>query len=127
MANRRVLIVDDEMSNTQLFSMMLELEGFRPASAHDVPSALGELDKARPDVMVVDVMLPGRSGLELCRMVRGELGMPDLPIVIVSAKTQLADVQAGMDAGANVYLVKPVSKAELLGAVRQALGEAPPT
>ena len=125
MAPRRVLIVDDEMSNTQLFGMMLELEGFRPVSAHDVSSALVELKAAKPDVMVVDVMLPGRSGLELCRLVRGDLAMPDLPIVIVSAKTQLADVQAGMAAGANVYLVKPVSKAELLGAVHQALGEAP--
>ncbi len=72
--------------------------------------------------MIVDVMLPGISGLELCQKVRGELGMADLPIIVVSAKSQLADVQAGLQAGANFYLTKPVTKIELLSAVRQAMG-----
>ncbi len=123
MVPRTVLIVDDEMSNTQLFGMMLELEGYRPVVASDAPTALEALREHTPDVMIVDVMLPGASGLELCRKVRGELGLADLPIVIVSAKSQLSDVQAGVAAGATVYLTKPVTKAELLGAVSQAVGE----
>jgi CheY-like chemotaxis protein len=123
MESKTVLIVDDEMSNTQLFGMMLELEGYRPLAASDAPTALEVLRQQTPDVMIVDVMLPGASGLDLCRMVRNELGLVDLPIVIVSAKSQLADVQAGVAAGATVYLTKPVTKAELLGAVRQAVGE----
>jgi two-component system response regulator MtrA len=120
---KTVLIVDDEMSNTQLFGMMLELEGYRPVAASDAPTALEALRQQTPDVMIVDVMLPGASGLDLCRKVRTELGLADLPIVIVSAKSQLADVQAGIAAGATVYLTKPVTKAELLGAVRQAVEE----
>ena len=123
MESKTVLIVDDEMSNTQLFGMMLELEGYRPVAAVDEPTALEALRQQTPDVMIVDVMLPGASGLDLCRKVRNELGLADLPIVIVSAKSQLADVQAGIAAGATVYLTKPVTKAELLGAVRQAVGE----
>jgi two-component system response regulator MtrA len=123
MESKTVLIVDDEMSNTQLFGMMLELEGYRPVAAVDAPTALEALRQQTPDVMIVDVMLPGASGLDLCRKVRNELGLADLPIVIVSAKSQLADVQAGIAAGATVYLTKPVTKAELLGAVRQAVGE----
>jgi CheY-like chemotaxis protein len=123
MEPRTVLIVDDEMSNTQLFGMMLELEGYRPVVAVDAPAALEALRQQTPDLMIVDVMLPGASGLDLCREVRNGLGLASLPIVIVSAKSQLADVQAGVAAGANVYLTKPVTKAELLGAVRQALGE----
>jgi len=123
MEPKTVLIVDDEMSNTQLFGMMLELEGYRPIVAIDAPAALEALRQHTPDVMIVDVMLPGASGLELCRKVRGELGLADLPIVIVSAKSQLSDVQAGVAAGATVYLTKPVTKAELLGAVSQAVGE----
>ncbi|MCX6071859.1 MAG: response regulator [Chloroflexi bacterium] len=123
MESKTVLIVDDEMSNTQLFGMMLELEGYRPVAAVDEPTALEALRQQTPDVMIVDVMLPGASGLDLCRKVRNELGLADLPIVIVSAKSQLADVQAGVAAGATVYLTKPVTKAELLGAVRQAVGE----
>jgi DNA-binding response OmpR family regulator len=119
-----VLIVDDEMSNTQLFGMMLELEGYRPLVATDVTTALAALRQRMPDVMIVDVMLPGASGLELCRQVREELGLANLPIVIVSAKSQLDDVQAGLAAGANIYLTKPVTKAELLGAIRQAVGGA---
>jgi len=123
MLPKTVLIVDDEMSNTQLFGMMLELEGYRPVAAFDARTALEALRGERPDVMIVDVMLPGISGLELCRKVRGELGMADLPIVVVSAKSQLVDVQAGLQAGANYYLTKPVTKVELLSAVRQAMGE----
>jgi two-component system response regulator MtrA len=122
MEPKTVLIVDDEMSNTQLFGIMLELEGYRPLAASDAPTALEALRQQTPDVMIVDVMLPGASGLDLCRKVRTELGLADLPIVIVSAKSQLADVQAGVAAGATVYLTKPVTKAELLGAVRQAMG-----
>jgi DNA-binding response OmpR family regulator len=121
MESRTVLIVDDEMSNTQLFGMMLELEGYRPLAAFDARAALEALGQHTPDLMIVDVMLPGASGLELCQKVRGELGLTDLPIVIVSAKSQLADVQAGLAAGANTYLTKPVTKAELLSAVRLAV------
>lgn len=123
MESKTVLIVDDEMSNTQLFGMMLELEGYRTVAAFDARTALEALRQERPDVMIVDVMLPGVSGLELCQTVRGELGMADLPIVVVSAKSKLADVQAGLQAGANYYLTKPVTKVELLSAVRQAMGE----
>jgi CheY-like chemotaxis protein len=122
MEPKTVLIVDDEMSNTQLFGMMLELEGYRPLAASDAPTALEALRQQTPDVMIVDVMLPGASGLDLCRKVRTELGLAELPIVIVSAKSQLSDVQAGVAAGATIYLTKPVTKAELLGAVRQAMG-----
>ncbi len=129
MQSRTVLIVDDEMSNTQLFAMMLELEGYRAVVARDAPTALDALRQQTPDVMIVDVMLPGASGLDLCRKVRNDLGLKELPIVIVSAKSQLADVQAGVAAGATAYLTKPVTKAELLGAVRQVTGESvePPT
>jgi len=123
MQSKTVLIVDDEMSNTQLFGMMLELEGYRPVAASDARTALEALRGERPDVMIVDVMLPGISGRELGQLVRGELGMADLPIVVVSAKSQLADVQAGLKAGANFYLTKPVTKIELLSTVRQAMGE----
>lgn len=123
MGSKTVLIVDDEMSNTQLFGMMLELEGYRPVAAFEARTALEALRLERPDLMIVDVMLPGISGLELCQTVRGELEMADLPIVVVSAKSQLVDVQAGLQAGANFYLTKPVTKVELLSAVRQAMGE----
>jgi len=121
MEAKTVLIVDDEMSNTQLFGMMLELEGYRPLAAFDARTALEALRQQTPDLMIVDVMLPGDSGLQLCQKVRGELGLTNLPIVIVSAKSQLVDVQAGLAAGANTYLTKPVTKAELLSAVRRAM------
>lgn len=123
MEPKTVLIVDDEMSTTQLFGMMLELEGYRPLVATDASSALEALRQRMPDVMIVDVMLPGASGLDLCRQVRNELGLEHLPIVIVSAKSQLEDVRAGVAAGATIYLTKPVTKAELLSAVRQAVGD----
>jgi CheY-like chemotaxis protein len=76
MPSKTVLIVDDEMSNTQLFGMMLELEGYRPVAALDARTALEVLRGERPDAMIVDVMLPGISGLELCQTCAASWGWP---------------------------------------------------
>ena len=121
MAQGSVLIVDDEVSVTELFRMMLEMEGYQVQVVHNVKSALQVLAQGKPDLMLLDVMMPAASGLELCRHVRGTPGLASLPIIMLSAKSQLDEVQEGLQAGANLYLLKPVSKAELVQAVRQVL------
>jgi DNA-binding response OmpR family regulator len=121
MAGRIALIVDDEISNTQLFSMMLEMEGFAPSVAHRVDEAKQLLQESSPDIIILDIMMPDASGLDLCRYVRAEPELAQIPIVIVSAKSQMEDAQEALESGANSYIVKPVSKEELLGAVNEAL------
>ena len=127
MAQETILIVDDEVSVTELFSMMLEMEGYQVRVVRNVKSALQVLEQGKPDLILLDVMMPAASGLELCRRVRNTPGLATLPIIMLSAKSQLEEVQEGLGAGANLYLLKPVSKNELIQAVRQVLaGKAPP-
>ncbi|MFV1859596.1 MAG: response regulator transcription factor [Anaerolineales bacterium] len=121
MSQQNILVVDDEVGVAELFSMMLEMEGYRVRVVHDVQSAKTALEEEPVDLMFVDIMMPEASGLELCRYVRGEPYLENIPIVIVSARSQLEEVHEGLEAGADRYLLKPVSKRELIEAVQQAL------
>jgi CheY-like chemotaxis protein len=116
-----ILIVDDEATTAEMFSLMLENEGYKTAVVHGTGTAIRAIQQHRPDLLLVDVMMPGLSGLELCRFIRREPELRDLPVVIASAMSQPEDVQAGLDAGADVYLMKPISKADLLEGLEAAL------
>jgi CheY-like chemotaxis protein len=116
-----ILIVDDEATTAEMFSLMLENEGYRTVVVHGTGTAIRAIQQHRPDLVLVDVMMPGLSGLELCRFIRREPDLRDLPVIIASAMSQPEDLQAGLDAGANVYLMKPISKADLLDGLRDAL------
>jgi DNA-binding response OmpR family regulator len=120
-----VLIVDDDPRTAELLAMMFELEGYSTSAANDVTMAIESIQREKPDALVVDVMMPGASGLALCRYVRNNPDLADLPIVVVSAKSQPKDMQAGLEAGADAYLTKPVSQAELLDVVARSLGRQP--
>ncbi|MFQ5942799.1 MAG: response regulator transcription factor [Anaerolineales bacterium] len=121
MTQQKILVVDDEISVTELFSMMLEMEGYRVRVEHDVKSAKSALEEEPVDLMLVDVMMPEASGLELCKYVRSEPYLENIPIVLISARSQLDEVHEGLEAGADMYLLKPVSKGELIEAIHQAL------
>jgi CheY-like chemotaxis protein len=116
-----ILIVDDEATTAEMFSLMLENEGYRTVVVHGTGTAIRSIQQHRPNLVLVDVMMPGLSGLELCRFIRREPDLQDLPVIIASAMSQPEDVQAGLDAGANVYLMKPISKADLLEGLETAL------
>ena len=123
MPEQRILVVDDEVSVTELFSMMLEMEGYRVRVVHDVQSAKNALEEEPADLLLVDIMMPEASGLELCRYVRAEPYLASTPIIVISARSQLDEVHEGLAAGADTYLLKPVSKNELIEAVQQALAD----
>lgn len=116
-----ILIVDDEATTAEMFSLMLENEGYQTAVVHGTGTAIRAIQQHRPSLVLVDVMMPGLSGLELCRFIRREPDLRDLPVIIASAMSQPEDVQAGLEAGANVYLMKPISKADLLEGLETAL------
>jgi two-component system, OmpR family, phosphate regulon response regulator PhoB len=117
----RVLIVEDEPSIAELVSVNLRHNGFQPVWAEDGVAAQRELDAALPDVILLDWMLPGQSGLALARKWRGDARTKTIPILMLTARGDEPDKIAGLDAGADDYITKPFSTQELLARIRAVL------
>jgi DNA-binding response OmpR family regulator len=115
----RILIVDDEPSIVLAVRDEMEFEGFEVDSAADGPSGLRRARESRPDVLLVDLMLPGMNGFEICRQLRAEI--PDLWIIVLTARGQEVDRVTGFEAGADDYIVKPFSLRELVARVKVGL------
>jgi DNA-binding response OmpR family regulator len=120
-AMKTILIVEDEHETADLYSEMLQVSGFRVLKAADTHTAMGMLDKEPPDVVLLDIMMPDISGLEVVGYIRREPKLEHIPVIIVSARTLPKDIQTGLDAGAKIYLTKPVSFLELKKAVETVL------
>lgn len=123
--SRSVLIVDDEQHIRLLIEQTLEElldEGVELYTASDGDEALAAIEAQQPDLVFLDVMMPKRNGLEVARAVRDELGKPDIHIVLLTAKGQAVDREAGLAAGANRYLTKPFDPDELLAIAHEVLG-----
>jgi len=121
MKNPRVLIVEDEPSIAELVSVNLRHNGFQPVWAEDGVAAQRELDAVLPDVILLDWMLPGQSGLALARKWRGDARTKTIPILMLTARGDEPDKIAGLDAGADDYITKPFSTQELLARIRAVL------
>lgn len=117
----RILIVEDESSIAELISVNLRHNGFQPVWAMDAESAQRELDEILPDVILLDWMLPGESGLTLARRWRSAARTRTVPILMLTARGDESDRVAGLDAGADDYIVKPFSPRELLARIRAVL------
>jgi len=118
---KTILIVDDELEISELFSEMLTLSGFRVRSSHHFNQAIDLINSSPPDGIVLDVMMPEKSGLEVLHFVRAHPDYRDIPVIIVSSKGFPEDVEAYENAGANQYLRKPVSFPDFTQAVQKAL------
>jgi DNA-binding response OmpR family regulator len=117
MPQSTVLLIDDDPVILQLLEINFEMEGFAVLSAHDGQEGLDMVRRERPDVVVSDVMMPRRNGLELARELKDDPETGGIPVVLLSAKAQAADVQAGVDAGADEYVTKPFEPLELVDRV----------
>ena len=117
----RVLVVEDEPSIAELISVNLRHNGFAPVWAEDGVAAQRELDAVLPDVILLDWMLPGQSGLALARKWRGDSRTRTIPILMLTARGDEPDKVAGLDAGADDYITKPFSTQELLARIRAVL------
>ena len=117
----RVLIVEDEPSIAELISVNLRHNGFAPTWAEDGVAAQRELDAVLPDVVLLDWMLPGQSGLALARKWRSDSRTKAIPILMLTARGDEPDKVAGLDAGADDYITKPFSTQELLARIRAVL------
>jgi len=118
-----VLLVDDEEAITDAFGAALELQGFTVTVAHRAADAVALVDEATPDVVLLDLLLPDSSGIEVCRSIRKR---SPVPILMISGRATEADVVAALEAGADDYLVKPFGVAELVARIRAALRRSSP-
>lgn len=122
---KNILVVDDEIGALTLIGIMLERGGFTVLKAKDATSALAVLDQNTPDMIILDVMMPGMDGIELCQVIRNRDDTKETPVLILSARGDAESVMRGMEAGANDYLPKPILHHDLVAKVRSILDEAP--
>ena len=122
MVGKRVLVVDDDVKTVELVKLYLDRDGYRVLSAYDGVEALRLARESHPDLIVLDLMLPGIDGLELCRTLRNE---SDVPIIMLTAKTTDQDKLTGLNLGADDYVTKPFSPRELAARVRVILRRLP--
>ena len=117
-----MLVVDDDPVILRLLEVNFELEGFRVLTASDGAEGIAAVREHRPDLVVSDVMMPNVNGLELVGALKGDPATAGIPIVLLSARAQAADVRAGVDAGADDYVTKPFEPADLVERVCRLLG-----
>ena len=117
----RILIVDDNPTNRDILATRLALHGYELAQAADGEEALAAAKSLLPDLMLLDVMMPKMNGIDACRRLKNDPTLPFMPIILVTAKADTQDVVAGLDAGADEYLTKPVDQAALVARVRSVL------
>ena len=114
----RVLVVDDILANVKLLEARLTAEYFEVVSAYSGAEALGKMEACDPDIILLDVMMPGMDGFEVCRKIKSNPRTAHIPVVMVTALDQPSDRVAGLDAGADDFLTKPVDDAALFARVR---------
>ena len=110
-----ILLVEDEIALSEPLSFLLEREGYDVTVVADGPSALAEFDRAGADLILLDLMLPGLSGTEVCRAIRTR---SSVPIIMLTAKDSEVDIVVGLELGADDYVTKPYSTRELLARIR---------
>ena len=118
---KKIVIVEDEPSVADVFGEMMGLNGYQVIKIHSSTAAIPVIRAELPDAILLDIMMPDISGIEVLRYIRREPALKHIPVVIVSAKSMSSDIRAGMEAGASAYLPKPVGLTELLDTVAQVI------
>src|ERR1700748_2235356 len=111
----RVLVVDDDSALAEMLGIVLRADGFEPSFVMDGSRALQAFRETKPDVVLLDLMLPGLSGIDVCRLIRAESGVP---IIMLTAKSDTVDVVLGLESGADDYVIKPFKPQELVARMR---------
>ncbi len=118
---KTVMIIEDEPDAAEMFAEMMRVSGFRVLKMFSSTPAIPMIIQEKPDVIILDVMMPDVSGLEVLRFIRREPNLSKIPVILVSAKSMPSDIKTGLDAGAALYLTKPVGFLDLKQAVDKVL------
>lgn len=122
MEQKTVLIIEDEEDAAELFAEMMRVSGFRVVKTSKSAPAISMMIADKPDIVLLDIMMPEISGLDILRQMRRDPNLASIPVIVVTAKSMPADIKNGMEAGASTYLTKPVGFQELKEAVERSLG-----
>ena len=123
---KSVIIVEDETDTAEMFGEMLRLQGYQVQKSFGSQPAMDLISRAKPDIVILDVMMPDCSGLEVLHFMKRDPALVKIPVVIVSAKCLPEDVKDGIEAGARVYLDKPVSFKDLIKVIEDTLSSSHP-
>ena len=121
MEQKTILIVEDEDDAAELFSEMMRVSGFRVLKTSRSTLALPMMATEKPDLILLDIMMPEMSGLDILRQMRQDPALARIPVIVISAKSMPTDIKNSMEAGASTYLTKPVGYVELKEAVERLL------
>jgi len=114
---RKIVIIEDEPDTAEMYAEMMRICGYQVEIFFGGKSALVEIAKQRPAAVVLDIMMPEYSGLDVLNFLKADRGLSEIPVIIVSAKTLPDEIQEGLTAGANAYLTKPVAFTDLKNAI----------
>jgi CheY-like chemotaxis protein len=120
---KTILIIEDESDAAELFAEMMRVSGFRVLKTSSSTPAITLITTEKPDLVILDIMMPEVSGIDVLRQMRGDPALVSIPVVVVSAKSMPSDIKNGLEAGASIYLTKPVGFLELKDAVERALSD----
>ena len=115
--HRKIVIIEDEPDTAEMYAEMMRICGFQVDIFFGGKSAITKLVEQKPAAVVLDIMMPDYSGLDILKTMKADRSLSEIPVVIVSAKTLPDEIQQGLNAGANVYLTKPVAFTELKQAI----------
>lgn len=122
MERNKILVVEDEESLLKLESILFTSKGYQVTGVRDGRAALEEIGKSRPDVVVLDVMLPGLDGFEVCRSIKESPDTASIPVVMLTAKKSSLDLERGKQAGADAYITKPFKSVKVLEVIEGLIG-----
>jgi DNA-binding response OmpR family regulator len=114
---KTIVVVEDEPDTAEMFAEMMRLSGYRVLKSYGGASAVALIAREKPSAVVLDMMMPDLSGLDVLRFVRNDPQVAYIPVIVVSARSLPSDIKHGLDAGASVYLTKPVAFMDLKAAV----------
>jgi twitching motility two-component system response regulator PilG len=125
MNKNRILIVEDEESLLKLESILLSSKGYQVFGATDGRTALGEVDHIKPDLILLDIMLPELDGFEVCRLIKVNPETSGIPVVMLSAKKNRQDIERGAQVGADAYVTKPFKSAKVIEVIESLINRVP--
>ncbi len=124
---KTVVVIEDEPDAAEMFGEMMRVNGFRVVKSYTSGPAIEIIENEKPDIVILDVMMPEISGIDILKIMRAKPDLSKIPVVVVSAKSMPADIKTGLEAGASVYLTKPVGFLDLKQAVEGIFRERKPS